>query len=774
MLLIAFSIYIALFVTVIYPDDSRIPKLQPVSLKKTNTSRVKISSFFTDAIDFTYTSPIDVYNSHTDSILNSYANHFTRQSARFHNPYQSYIAVGSYPYYLEGRDSILLLSDKKLTLSPKLEGDIDLDLGAVSIFSQAHLEIFHNSRKIHQTDLIAAGTPENSSSFVYKNFIRYLFPNRNIKGGTWANLSLRLHLEKNDTLTFICKTSSEGCFISEMSFWKQTAPTLNAPKNVVFILVDTLRYDAIHSKFAPFLKFFQSKSTSFENAMGAGNMTAISTNSLLSCQMPSKLGNIAFSYGLSAKDQNSYYSSGKTSFANHLQKHGIKTAMIGNISILSEILGIGVNHGFDEQISIEMEGYDTAHITHASMKWLEKNSSNPFFLYIHYNSTHAPYRAPLHDIFATLNGMRSFESQREFLLSLYQAEVRYVDRNLALLYETIKHLGLDQNTTIIINSDHGDAHELRSYFENEAGPPYIGAMFDHVGTLLYNDVLHVPLMISLPGQKVSRKVYETVTSLDIGPTILNLFNIKVPEWCDGLSLLNLNKIKERNVVGAEGHDQRAIYFKNHFKYTKSYGSSEKRITYKTGYLTGQSKIFIKEQLFNLKNDPKETINLAETEPNLLEEAHSIFNSYFGINEWIDIVIDSPKKDDIEIYLRKTECDLLSKENKVSPSETECVLRYSNEKRVVLSFTKIPPTLPKIIIGGNLVKHRYLSMSLPLHLDLSQVPAEEINYDNIPLSLSPNVTVIKTRKDQAMQRKLTVGNTQFEKIFRDWGYLVEEK
>lgn len=734
---------------------------------------MKVGSLFLDMIPFENEATLSDYKQTLLDISNKYTNHLSISSSRFTNPHQAYLALGSYPYFLEGQDSILLLSKKRLTVFPKIAGDFELDFESSTLFSDAKLKIFHNQTDVSTVVLRKADKPEDYSSFFQSNIISNLFPNRMIKGGTWKKSSLKLSLKPEDSISFICETEIEGCFINEFSFWKRTN-SLSKNQNVIFILIDTLRFDALDSEHAPFLHKMKTQSKYYENALGAGNMTSISTNALLSCQAPSKIGSISFGYGISKEAQNKFYETNKLSFSRLLQTNKVKTAMIGNISIISEILGIGVNHGFSKQISIEGEGYETAHITKAAVNWIQENGKDPFFLYLHLNSPHAPYRAPLHDIFATIKGFDSFISQRKFLLSLYQAEIRYVDRYLQVISDSIKKLGLDENTVIIINSDHGDSHELRHYVENEAGHDYKGTLFDHVGTILYNDVIHVPLLISLPLQSKFEKFSEYVTSLDIGPTILNLFNIKTPEWCDGISLFSKDKLKTRSVVGSEGENQRAIVLKNRYKYIKSYGSSEKRLVPDEGYLSFKGSIFIKEQLFDLENDPNELTNLVSNRT-LLHTLRNAFNSYYSINDSADLIIDNPSNDSIEVILSQVDRDSLPSDLKFVLKGSDSVLRIENEKRFHLHFSKLPSHLPKIKVGEKELVLTYTSMKLPFISlqSLEKLPQEDINLDQIPYSKSATAYIIRTRNDQALHRQLSFGNTSFEQIFKEWGYLVED-
>ncbi len=770
LLFLAVALFLVLFVTLIYPDDRRIGVPDLTKLKRSNSQKMRLQSLFDNLSNFRLDISLEAYKEKLASVAKTHTNVLLQKSARFYSPYQTYLSVGSYPYHLEGRDAIYIPSQSTLKVFPKIHGLVSLDLAAVSLFSDGQLSIALNGRPIDNILLPGTTTPEKSDNFIFKNFTRYAYPDRPIKGGEWSKHNIDIELTTNDVLEFRCTSKGNACFLDNFTIWGETT---NASKpNVIYILVDTLRYDALKSTHAKHLQKMNEQALSFENAMGAGNMTAISANALLTCQKPSKLGHVAFSYGLSTKEQDAFYSKKKPSFPFFLQQAGIKTAMIGNISIISEILGIGINHGFDEQIAIEMDGYDAPHITRKAIDWLQKNADKPFFLYLHYNTTHAPYRAPLHDILATFD-WSSLSSQRNFLLSLYQAEIRYIDRNLEILNQAIDKLGLDKNTTIILNSDHGDTHELRTYTENEAGPDYTGSLFDHVGTILYNDVLHVPLFILEPNKNTHQKSLEIVSGLDIGPTVLKIFGLKTPRWCDGLSLFSPNSLQDREAVGAEGYDQRAIFYKNRYKYIKSYASSEKRMAFVNGYFTKNTSVFIPEQLFDLQIDPNELQNLISSNKQLANEVRAAFQQYFAIKNEILLVVDAPNEGDIHIHTTKSLMPIgTTPDAKHVSTVRSNSFEFTKTKRVVLRFDKTPSEVPRIYVSGQEIKPKFSSYRLALQSGLKELPIENVDLDHIPLASNASAFFVKIRSDQTLQQKFSMGNKDFEKIFKDWGYVSD--
>jgi arylsulfatase A-like enzyme len=95
---------------------------------------------------------------------------------------------------------------------------------------------------------------------------------------------------------------------------------------------------------------------------------------------------------------------------------------------------------------------------------------------------------------------------RQRYIEAYTAEVEYADRWLAGVVEKLKRTGLWDSSIVVFWSDHGEE------FWEHGG-------WEH-GHTLYNELLHVPLLIHLPGQSESHHVQQPVTLLDVMPTLL--------------------------------------------------------------------------------------------------------------------------------------------------------------------------------------------------------------------------------------------------------------
>lgn len=210
-----------------------------------------------------------------------------------------------------------------------------------------------------------------------------------------------------------------------------------------------------------------------------------------------------------------------------------------------------------------------------------------------------------------------------------------IDRMIGNLRKKLKDLKIDKNTIIIFTSDHG-------LFGGEQG---LGGK-----ALCYEKTTHVPMIILDP--RVSKKQKNSksdalVQTLDIAPTMLSMAGIPIPKTIQGKDISNLikgGKTEVRNYVFTEnlwsthfGNPRcEAIqdkewkyirYYKNNnfsaikkIKYAKEIGMNVNEMLYKMhdpeiaiyrDYVdapnNGEQAIY--EELYNLKNDPKEFNNL---------------------------------------------------------------------------------------------------------------------------------------------------------------------
>jgi arylsulfatase A-like enzyme len=156
----------------------------------------------------------------------------------------------------------------------------------------------------------------------------------------------------------------------------------------------------------------------------------------------------------------------------------------------------------------------------------EKADSRPFFLFLNYMDAHEPYFPPApYDVkypgkdvtmtverywpieFRALSGARPYTDQdRRRDESQYDGAIAYIDAKLGALFARLKRLGLYDNSIIVVTSDHGQSF-------GEKG------LVGH-GTSVYQEQVHVPLIIKYPGASHA-EVEDTLAShVDLLPTIL--------------------------------------------------------------------------------------------------------------------------------------------------------------------------------------------------------------------------------------------------------------
>jgi arylsulfatase A-like enzyme len=170
------------------------------------------------------------------------------------------------------------------------------------------------------------------------------------------------------------------------------------------------------------------------------------------------------------------------------------------------------------------------------------NSGKPFFLLVHTFEAHEPYKppSPYNTYFDTLEGYPDVtaldlaninthaEPATPDVINAYRLrydqQLRQSDDHIARFLNNIATSTLE-HTVIILAADHGEA-----FYEHGS--------VRHGNSGLYQEELHIPLMMRIPGVS-PRRIMETVSLMDMAPTILSFFDIPAPQTFNGKSLLPL-------------------------------------------------------------------------------------------------------------------------------------------------------------------------------------------------------------------------------------------
>jgi arylsulfatase A-like enzyme len=172
--------------------------------------------------------------------------------------------------------------------------------------------------------------------------------------------------------------------------------------------------------------------------------------------------------------------------------------------------------------------YQPAEVVTAEVRgWFDRRPAGdtaPFFLFAHYMDPHDPYFAhPFNgEGYARVANPNPSPELAEKLHRLYTGEIAYLDEHLGVLFDDLRRRGLWDKTVIVLTGDHGEEfHEHGGWWH---------------GTTLYDEQVHVPLLVKPAGAHAGRVVDELATSLDITPTILTAAHAPVPATLQGHAL----------------------------------------------------------------------------------------------------------------------------------------------------------------------------------------------------------------------------------------------
>ncbi|HSU66749.1 MAG TPA: sulfatase-like hydrolase/transferase [Tepidisphaeraceae bacterium] len=159
-------------------------------------------------------------------------------------------------------------------------------------------------------------------------------------------------------------------------------------------------------------------------------------------------------------------------------------------------------------------------------QFIEKNKSNPFFLFWAINQPHYP-----------LQGREKWRAHYKDLpspRSMYAASVSTLDELIGQVIAKVHELGLAENTIIALQSDHGHSTEIRSFGGGGSAGPYRGAKMS-----MFEGGIRVVSMVSWPGALPKGAVREQfVSGCDWLPTLAELTGAKLPRRrLDGKSMV---------------------------------------------------------------------------------------------------------------------------------------------------------------------------------------------------------------------------------------------
>jgi len=376
-------------------------------------------------------------------------------------------------------------------------------------------------------------------------------------------------------------------------------PSARNRPNIFLVLVDTLRPDHLSVygydlPTSPEVDAFARESVLYERSFSQAPWTRPSCASLLSGLYPPEVGTRKLWDALPSE---------VPILPQYLKVEGYATA--GIISSVQVSPVFGFDKGFDlmdigntrlkwagltipkvrlglSKRSTTYPRYNAEQLTKRAIEWIEANreKGRPLFMYLHYADPHAPYRPPGEGdrwrrfargegrLIPTprdappMDGTPLSKAEADALVAQYDAEVAYFDRHFGRLVRHLKETGLFEGALVVFTSDHGEEFGEHDGWEH--------------GHTLYNELLHVPLIVKFPagaGPEPGSCEERMVGLVDVAPTIRDLLGAEwdVAGW-RGRSLLDPDL--GRTVYAANGSPALRALFAGVGKLIQEYGPND--------------------------------------------------------------------------------------------------------------------------------------------------------------------------------------------------------
>ncbi|MCP5101759.1 MAG: sulfatase-like hydrolase/transferase [bacterium] len=394
--------------------------------------------------------------------------------------------------------------------------------------------------------------------------------------------------------------------------------------NIILVTIDTLRADHLssygyHRETSPFIDGIADRSLVFKNAYATSSWTAPSMASIFTGLYPRRHGvlhGVAHGAEGAVVDQE-MLSPRFPTIAKILKTAGYTTFGVSSNGHVSR--GTGFAGGFDY---FKTHWFMKCPVPNNTVKkWLKHIRKAPrYFLWMHYFDPHNPYtprmpwvkaytmasgsygkwtREPMVNPKEYIEDTRKDGNALNTLIDRYDSEINYCD---GYIKDLLELLAPDDNTLIIITSDHGEA-----FLEHD--------QLLH-GATLFDEVIRVPLLIKLPGKGTTGKtITRPVSNRDIFSTIVDIAGLETAEKIPGNSLFPLA------TGNAAVPAQWPIYYElDWVGFGKAVRSGDWKLI-----IDGREEK--KRFLFDMRSDPAESRNLVEERSEEAKRLESLLKNW---------------------------------------------------------------------------------------------------------------------------------------------------
>ncbi len=426
------------------------------------------------------------------------------------------------------------------------------------------------------------------------------------------------------------------CLLAAGLLSGQVAAAGNEPPNMVFILTDDHRWDALSAMGHPFLQTphldrLADEGILFENAFVTTSLCSPSRASFLT-------GQYAHTHGVVTN--HTPWDNRNVTFLEQLSAAGYETAFIGKWHMPGD--GLPELRGVDRFVSFTREGgqgvyfdcplvidgveterpgrYITEDLTDLALDFITRKRQKPFCLYLSHKAVHFGFRPPPHlkgryrdvdlklppesDPWITYTNGHPFVGAifpMDFLYRNYCETVVSVDEQVGRILEVLDARGLAENTVVVYAGDNG-------HFWGEHG------LYDK--RLAYEESIRIPFIVRYPRliQDPGRRARQMVLNIDLAPTLLELAGIVPPTAMQGQSLVPILE-----TAAAPG---RTAWLYEHFPVFPIPIPGITAIRTERYKYVEYQKDLRPTELFDLRVDPKEKHNLVDT-PQGAQQAESL-------------------------------------------------------------------------------------------------------------------------------------------------------
>lgn len=426
-------------------------------------------------------------------------------------------------------------------------------------------------------------------------------------------------------------------------------------RRVILVTSDTLRSDALEiyggkEIATPHLTALAEESVVFDEAIAPGPWTLPSFAGMLTGLYPGVFGSVGLRWRMGEEVE---------SLAERMAAAGFYTGAVGMNPLLRPQHGL--DQGFETYefypaerrsrtlgtrliYSVRPDFFKvdltSSELKDRALEWVAANRDKDFFFWLHIWDPHTPLGPPPEfrpegrgpatiaepwerSLEIKSGAYKPNAEEREWLRRLYLGEIRYMDHCVGQLMEGLKELGLFDDTLVVFASDHGE-----EFWDHKK--------YGH-GHTLYRELVHVPLVVKLPGRTAAGRVTQPVSIASLTPTVLDFAGVAFDP-------------AEFSVpsIGPLCRDPKAE-LETMPVFSETYGDHRWAVRFGDLMFLTVHDDSRPPELYDETKDPGERENLAGARPAEVEEARRLLEDYHARNLSLRAFHQIEEKSEVEFF-----------------------------------------------------------------------------------------------------------------------------